>query len=204
MQENGLSIISPTEAEIAPGLNHSFYIVISLLVICCHNRNELDQLFFLLIKFGLCANTRHNLWDRKILIRIWDFQDVQSLVSPILLKFQALIIETWVNIFQDTSFLLFHSMLSTKLLFQSPGSQSPDYSQIYTLLSRVMREQSPPNLTPLGKWTPNPLFLGWKPMKGTNSFESPPPTLFLGWSRSAPATSQLYVPTLSGIIMHSS
>ena len=38
------------------------------------------------------------------------------------------------------------------LLFQSAGSQTPDYGRIYTLLSRVMREQSPPNLTPLGKW----------------------------------------------------
>lgn len=28
-------------------------------------------------------------------------------------------------------------------------SLSPDYSQIYTLLSRVMRDQPPPNLTPL-------------------------------------------------------
>ncbi|KAJ7326023.1 hypothetical protein OS493_028746 [Desmophyllum pertusum] len=29
------------------------------------------------------------------------------------------------------------------------GSVSPDYSQIYTLLSRVMRGQAPPNLSPL-------------------------------------------------------
>ena len=32
------------------------------------------------------------------------------------------------------------------------GIDSPDYGQIYTLLSRVMRGQPPPNLSPLGKW----------------------------------------------------
>ncbi|CAH3105193.1 unnamed protein product [Porites lobata] len=30
-----------------------------------------------------------------------------------------------------------------------PGNPAPDYSQIYTLLSRVMREQPPPDLTPI-------------------------------------------------------
>ena len=39
--------------------------------------------------------------------------------------------------------------------FSSTGGQTPDYGQIYTLLSRVMREQPPPNLTPLGKWKCN-------------------------------------------------
>ncbi|XP_078380135.1 uncharacterized protein LOC144663067 [Oculina patagonica] len=29
------------------------------------------------------------------------------------------------------------------------GSESPDYGQIYTLLSRIMRGQPPPNLSPL-------------------------------------------------------
>ncbi|XP_029186276.2 uncharacterized protein LOC114953979 [Acropora millepora] len=31
----------------------------------------------------------------------------------------------------------------------NPGTQTPDYGQIYTLLSRVMREQPLPNLSPL-------------------------------------------------------
>ena len=36
-------------------------------------------------------------------------------------------------------------------MFPLTGTQTPDYGQIYTLLSRVMREQPLPNLSPLGK-----------------------------------------------------